>query len=61
MTVDLEAAVPVLPGDDAGKLAAYSQLPVYALGGMNIDDIPTAWAAGFQDIAAIRGLFGNTD
>ena len=33
-------------------------LPMYALGGMALDDIPTARAHGAQGIAAIRGLWG---
>lgn len=32
-------------------------LPVYALGGMQLDDCVRAWAAGAQGIAAIRGLW----
>ena len=32
-------------------------LPVYALGGMNLDDQFTAWRHGAQGIAAIRGLW----
>ena len=33
-------------------------LPVYALGGMGVEDIPTARAHGAQGIAAIRALWG---
>jgi 8-oxo-dGTP diphosphatase len=32
-------------------------LPVYAIGGLNPDDLETAWAAGAQGIAGIRGLW----
>ena len=32
-------------------------LPVYALGGMTVADLDTAWRAGAQGIAAIRGLW----
>jgi 8-oxo-dGTP diphosphatase len=32
-------------------------LPVYALGGLRADDLPRAWAAGAQGVAAIRGLW----
>jgi 8-oxo-dGTP diphosphatase len=34
-------------------------LPVYAIGGMTPDDLPDAWAAGAQGIAAIRSLWGG--
>jgi 8-oxo-dGTP diphosphatase len=33
-------------------------LPIYALGGMEVEDIPPARAHGAQGIAAIRGLWG---
>jgi 8-oxo-dGTP diphosphatase len=33
-------------------------LPIYALGGMDVEDIPPARAHGAQGIAAIRGLWG---
>ena len=32
-------------------------LPVYALGGLRADDLPRAWAAGAQGVAAIRGFW----
>ena len=32
-------------------------LPIYAIGGLQPDDIPTARAHGAQGIAAIRGLW----
>lgn len=32
-------------------------IPVYALGGMTAEDIPTAWRHGGQGVAAIRGLW----
>jgi 8-oxo-dGTP diphosphatase len=32
-------------------------LPVYAIGGLGPEDLETAWAAGAQGIAAIRGLW----
>lgn len=35
-------------------LAAEATLPVYALGGMKENDLPTAWAQGAQGVAAIR-------
>ena len=36
---------------------AHSALPIYAIGGMLVDDIPIARAHGAQGIAAIRGLW----
>jgi 8-oxo-dGTP diphosphatase len=38
-------------------LIAELPLPVYAIGGLTIADLETAWAAGAQGIAAIRGLW----
>lgn len=35
-------------------------LPVYALGGMQMDDVHDAWQHGAQGIAAIRGLWPQT-
>ncbi len=32
-------------------------MPAYLLGGMSIDELPEAFAAGAQGIAAIRGLW----
>lgn len=36
---------------------ALAPFPVYALGGMGLDDIETAWAHGGQGVAAIRALW----
>lgn len=38
------------------ELAAKATVPVYALGGLGEADIETAWQAGAQGVAAIRGL-----
>lgn len=38
-------------------LASAEPLPVYALGGVAEPDLPAAWEAGAQGIAAIRGLW----
>ncbi|HEY6941822.1 Nudix family hydrolase [Dokdonella sp.] len=38
-------------------LVAHAPMPVYALGGMEGEDIDAAWMAGAQGIAAIRGLW----
>jgi 8-oxo-dGTP diphosphatase len=38
-------------------LVADLPLPVYAIGGLGPEDLETAWAAGAQGIAAIRGLW----
>jgi 8-oxo-dGTP diphosphatase len=37
-------------------IAEAARIPVYALGGMRRDDIETAWLAGAQGVAGIRGL-----
>jgi 8-oxo-dGTP diphosphatase len=34
-----------------------SDLPIYAIGGLGRDDLPTARTHGAQGIAAIRGLW----
>ena len=41
-------------------LTERSSIPVYALGGMHIDDLATAFRCGAQGIAAIRGLWRQT-
>ena len=38
-------------------LVAHVPMPVYALGGLEGEDIDAAWMAGAQGIAAIRGLW----
>ncbi len=40
-------------------LIASVPFPVYALGGMTPDHLPTAWAVGARGIAAIRGIWGE--
>lgn len=44
--------------DGLHALCESTSLPVYALGGMSPANLPEAWAAGAQGIAAIRGLWG---
>jgi len=39
-------------------LTERASIPVYALGGMQVVDLPTAFRHGGQGIAAIRGLWG---
>jgi len=39
------------------ELVEAARLPVYALGGMAVADLPKAWAQGAQGIAAIRALW----
>ena len=54
------ASHPGEPGMGWEKFAALVQelpLPVYAIGGLGPADLETAWAAGAQGIAAIRGLW----
>ena len=38
-------------------LSDHAPMPVYALGGMGVEDLPAAWAHGAQGIAAIRRLW----
>ncbi len=35
-------------------------LPIYAIGGLGVDDVDIARAHGAQGIAAIRGLWGES-
>lgn len=68
MGVDFALLSPVLPTpshpgavplgwDVFRESVEAAALPVYALGGMGLDDIATARASGGQGIAAIRGLW----
>lgn len=43
--------------DGFARLTQFSNLPAYAIGGMNVTDIPRAREAGGHGIAAIRGLW----
>ncbi len=43
------------------RLTEQSALPVYALGGMTLPDLPTAWDTGAQGIAAISALWNDAD
>lgn len=43
-----------------GELAALTEIPVYALGGMTPQTLAEARAAGAHGIAAIRSLWGST-
>lgn len=38
-----------------------ASIPVYALGGMGIADLPLSWAHGAQGIAAIRGIWDDLE
>jgi len=40
------------------QLVDACDIPVYALGGMTLDDLPTAWQSGAQGIAAIGAFWG---
>ena len=48
---------PALGWEAFSHLIADLPLPVYAIGGLGPGDLETAWAAGAQGIAAIRGLW----
>jgi 8-oxo-dGTP diphosphatase len=54
------ASHPGTPGigwETFAALVGRLTLPVYAIGGLGPEDLETAWAAGAQGIAAIRGLW----
>jgi len=55
------ADVPVLGWPGFAALVDGVNLPVYALGGLGEADLPAAWEAGAQGIAAIRGLWPAAD
>lgn len=48
---------PPLGWERFAELAATSTLPIYALGGLEIDDVDAAQVSGGQGIAAIRALW----
>lgn len=50
-------SAPVLGWPRFAALVEQVNLPVYALGGLTGADLPAAWQAGAQGIAAIRGLW----
>lgn len=50
---------PALGWPRFSELVAPVNLPIYALGGLTEADLPAAWQAGAQGIAAIRGLWGR--
>ena len=52
-----QADAPKLGWQRFGELVAGYGLPVYAIGGMRIQDLETAWSAGAHGIAAIRGAW----
>ena len=41
------------------QLTELANCPVFALGGMNVEEVPKAWAHGGQGVAAIRALWGK--
>lgn len=45
--------------EQAEAWVAGSRLPVYALGGLSANELPVAFAHGFQGIAAIRAFWPN--
>lgn len=54
------ASHPGLPGigwHEFAALVADQPFPVYAIGGLGRADLETAWAAGAQGVAAIRGFW----
>lgn len=70
MGADFATLSPVLPTtshprttplgwENAGEMLASANLPVYALGGLSVDDLAHSFDHGFQGIAAIRALWPN--
>ena len=49
---------PTLGWDGFEALALASRLPIYALGGLAADAVPTALGRGAHGVAMIRGVFG---
>ncbi|MFN0183184.1 MAG: thiamine phosphate synthase, partial [Aquabacterium sp.] len=47
--------------DGFATLVADATVPVYALGGMRVQDVVTAWQSGAQGIAAIDALWNVAD
>ena len=41
--------------DSSRELAAFSSIPVYAIGGLTLADLQDAWRAGAHGVAMIRG------
>ncbi len=69
IAVDFSVISPVMPTpshpdvaalgwDGFRRLTEQANHPVYALGGMQLQDIPMAWQQGGQGIATIRNLWG---
>ena len=52
-------AAPVLGWRDFGAMAMDTRLPVYALGGLDLDDLPRAIAHGAQGVAMMRGAWSH--
>ncbi|MGH8605405.1 MAG: Nudix family hydrolase, partial [Gammaproteobacteria bacterium] len=48
---------PALGWQEFSELAREARQPVYALGGLSVCDLETAWRCGAQGIAAIRSLW----
>ena len=55
-TISHPGAIP-LGWNELRRLVKHTSRPVYALGGMEIEDLTTAVAAGCQGIALIRGIW----
>ena len=55
------AETPALGWERFAELVAEATLPVFALGGLEPDDIDVARMSGAQGIAAIRALWGTPD
>jgi len=51
--------VPTLGWEGFASLARGTTLPVYAIGGMSLDDLPEAWRAGAHGVAMIGGAWAG--
>ena len=49
----------ILGWERFAEWVAVATMPVYALGGMSLDQLPMAWQSGAQGIAGIRGLWSE--
>ena len=48
---------PALGWDKFREIAAFSSIPVYAIGGLTRADMRDAWRAGAHGVAMIRGAW----
>ena len=51
----------LLGWDSFAALSSQTSIPVYALGGMKLEDLPAARRNGAQGVALISGVWGRPD